>query len=267
MFKIALCQMDVTRKIPENHEALKRYMEDAAKQGADFFVPPEMWSCSFNPKTFREDCEDKDGPSYTLMQEGAKEYGFYVVGGSIPIRNGERVNNSCFVFDRQGNEIANYNKIHMFDLVTETGVDIRESANIAPGEATVTFDTEFGKCGVAICYDLRFPGQFLKMAKEGARLFFLPAAFMNETGKKHWLTLSKARALDTQCFFAAVGVAYREEAKAPCFGHSCIFDPWGDPVVEMDEKPGLTVAEIDLDLVDKYRAKLPVLQHQRPDIY
>ena len=266
--KIALCQMYKTEPPEKNRETLKKQMAEAAALGADFFVVPEEWNTTLQDKASEEaGTEDVGGPSYTVLQEGAKKYGYYVIGGSVPIYKEDRYTNTTFVFDREGNEIARYDKIHMFDLVLSNGEEAKESAHVYPGGETCTFETEFGTMGTAICYDLRFAGQFVKMARDGARIIFLPAEFTFETGEKHWLNLCKARALDTQCFFVAVNTPYEEELKIPSYGHSCVFDPWGEEVLVMDEKPGLAVTEIDLDRVDEIRNRLPVLAGQRPDIY
>ena len=265
--KIALCQMRVTKYPEENRETLAKYMEEAAAAGCDFFVPPEMWSCSFDPKTMAAEREEADGPSYQLMKEAAAKYGMYIVGGSIPVINGDRLDNACFVFDREGNEIARYNKIHMFDLTTADGVEIKESARVVPGNDIVVFDTEFGKMGVAICFDLRFAGLFLKMAEQGAKVIFLPAEFTHETGKHHWVPLARARAIETGSLFVAVDAAYRDDLKVPSYGHSCVIDPWGAIIEEMDGEPGMVIVEAELDQVDQVRARMPVLDLQRHDLY
>ena len=153
------------------------------------------------------------------------------------------------------------------DFITKDGVKLFESETFEPGYSPFLFDTEFGKIGVTICYDLRFSGLFVKLAEEGAGLIFAPAAFTYETGEKHWLTLTRARALDSQSFLVACGVPYMEDAKVPDFGHSVIWGPWGEELLQMDEKPGLVIQEIDLDLLQAARSKLPVLSNQRHDIY
>ena len=265
--KIALAQTVVARDREENRALVKEWLKEAGEKGVDFFVLPEFWTCRFNPKHKDEVTEERGGVSYTILQEAAKEYGMYVIGGSMPIWNGERAANRCFVFDRNGEELGFYDKTHMFDIETKDGRAIRESANVKPGDHMLVFDTEFGKAGVAICYDLRFPGLFVKMAEAGADFLFLPSGFTFETGSKHFLPLCKARAIDAQCFLISADAAKAEDSKVPTFGHSCVYGPWGEELFLTDEKPGLCYTTIDSDLISSARAKLPVISGQRHDLY
>ena len=265
--KIALCQMVTRPDVEENYTACEDLLAEAGRLGADIAVLPEIWTTRITPKNCLEHAEEAGGRAYTLMQAAAKEHGMYIFGGSIPIRNGERIDNACFVFDRNGNEIGRYNKCHLYDIDVDGGVSSSESSFVVPGDHPLVVDTEFGKIGVLICYDLRFPQMFYKLADMGAEMIVLPAAFHIQTGKAHWDFLTRARAVDTQVYFAAVGCATDREASFVTYGHSRLIEPWGEVITEMGEEEGVAVAEFDMARVSEIRRQLQCLHHRRPELY
>jgi len=265
--KIALCQMRTRPDVQDNYDACKTLLAEAGRQGADIAILPEIWTTRITPKTCLDNAEEIGGPAYTLMQAAAKEHNMYIFGGSIPIRHGERIDNAAFVFDRNGNELGQYNKCHLFDIEVDEGVSSKESSFVVPGDHTLVVDTEFGKVGVLICYDIRFPSMFLKLAEIGAEMIVLPAAFHIQTGEAHWDFLTRARAVDTQVFFAAVGCATDRDASFITYGHSRLVDPWGEVLTEMGEEEGVAVVEIDTDRVKEIRRQLQCLRHQRHELY
>ncbi len=266
--RLALCQMPVTPDREKNYETAKTYLRWAGENHADFVALPEMWSVDFTPYLVPKSPEAVDGPAYTLMAEAAKTYGYYLIGGSVPFDEGkDKVKNRCFVFDRQGQCLGHYDKTHLFALEIKDELSITEANYTEPGKEIFLMDTEYGKVGIATCYDIRFPGLFIKMAQEGAKMVMLQAAFSYQTGGAHWETLAKARALDAQVFFAALGSAYSEEAHYKTFGHSMVVNPWGQVEGELGNQPGLLLVDIDFDQVDKARSQLLVLKHQRPELY
>lgn len=265
--KIALCQMVTRPEVAANYDACKDLLAEAGRQGADIAILPEIWTTRITPKKCLENAEPVQGPAYTLMQAAAKEHHMYIFGGSIPIAHGDRIDNACFVFDRDGKEIGRYNKCHLFDIDVEGAVSSKESSYVVPGDHPLVVDTEFGKIGVLICYDIRFPNMFLKLARMGAEMIVLPAAFHIETGKAHWDFLTRARAVDTQVFMAAVGCATDPEASFVTYGHSRVVDPWGKVLCEMGHEEGIEVVEIETERVAEIRQQLQALRHQRPELY
>ena len=200
------------------------------------------------------------GPAYMMLQAIAQEHGVWVHGGSLNERDGERLYNTSVVFDRSGREVARYRKIHMFDVVTPDGEVFRESATYSPGSDIVTFDMEGVTVGCAICYDLRFAELFLTLARRGAQVIILPAAFTLMTGKDHWEVLLRARAIETQAYLIApnqFGAYVEEGAQRMNYGNTLVVDPWGAVIARAQDGVGWTSARLDLDYLAKVRADLP----------
>lgn len=243
------------------------FVKMAAAAGADIVALPEMFSCPYSNKYFRDYAETEDGETVQRLSAVAKEEKIYLVGGSIPELDSDKVYNTSFIFGKNGEVLAKHRKVHLFDIDVEGGIRFMESDTLTPGENVTVFDTEFCKVGVAICYDVRFPEMTRKMALEGAKLVILPAAFNMTTGPVHWDLTMRARALDNQLYFAAVSPARDMEGPYQAWGNSCIADPWGQFAAHTDETEGILFGEIDLDRVEKIRNELPLLKHRRPEIY
>jgi predicted amidohydrolase len=238
---------------------------------------PEVWTCLGGSVSTRlqngEDLPDpntgEDGDlAYTFLRDTARRHGVYVHGGSIGEKVGGKLANTTVVFDPRGREIARYRKIHLFDVVTPDGTGYRESEDYVPGESIVTFDMDGMKVGCAICYDIRFPDMFWHLRRAGAELIVLPAAFTLQTGKDHWETLIRARAIETQCWFAAPGTwGPNTDANGETrftYGHSLICDPWGQVVAKASDGIGCISATIDRALTARIRSNMPVLEHRVP---
>ena len=236
---------------------------------------PEVWTClGGSVKTRLENGEslpepgsgDDGGPAYNFLRDIARKNGIYVHGGSIGERLRGKLANTTVVFDSAGAEIARYRKIHLFDVVTPDGTGYRESDDYIPGDSIVTFDLDGMKAGCAICYDIRFPDMFWRLRSAGAELILLPAAFTLHTGKDHWEALIRARAIETQCWFAAPGTwgpntGANGETRFT-YGHSLICDPWGHVVAKVSDGIGWTCATIDRALTERIRRNMPVLEHR-----
>ncbi len=265
--KLALCQMMVTMDKKYNLEQAARMIREAASEGADIVALPEMFSCPYANRYFREYAETCDGETVKILSALAKESGIYLVGGSIPELEDEKVYNSSFIFGKKGELLGVHRKVHLFDIDVEGGIRFKESDTLTPGNGITVVDTEFCKIGVAICYDVRFPEMARLMALRGAELIILPAAFNMTTGPAHWDLTMRARALDNQVYFAAVSPARDMEGVYRAYGNSCVADPWGQFSAHADEKEQIIYAEIDLKKVKKIRNELPLLKHRRNDIY
>ena len=208
-----------------------------------------------------------DGPAYDAMRTLAAKHKIFIHAGSMleKVEGENRVHNTTVVFDRDGREVARYRKIHMFDVETPDGMSYQESASFKPGEAVVTYDCEGVTIGCAICYDLRFPYLFQALVAKGAEMIVLPSAFTLQTGKDHWEVLCRARAIETQTYFAApaqTGTFTIGEQVRTSYGHSLIVDPWGHVVARASDGPGLASARLDLARVGKVRSQIPVRSHR-----
>lgn len=267
MFKLALCQLKGSYDKEESRQTVRRYMTEAASNGADVIALPEMWDCPYSNDYFREYAETADGETVKFMSDLAAELGVYLIGGSISEIDDDKVYNTAFCFDREGRMIGRHRKTHLFDIDVEGGIRFMESDTLTAGDSATVIDTEFGKIGVAICYDVRFPELFRRMTLDGARMVILPAAFNMTTGPAHWDITMRARALDNQIFFAANSPARDEEGIYVAYGNSCIVSPWGDFIAHADEKECILYADIDFDYEDSIRNQLPLLKHRRPELY
>lgn len=256
--KLALIQMPVTTEKMQNLSVAARGVRAVAEMGCDMAVLPEMFCCPYDNSYFPQYAEEKGGMIWQSLSRMAEENKIWLVGGTMPERSDNRIFNSCFVFDRQGKQAAQFRKIHLFDIDIEGGQRFMESAVLSAGNQLTVFGTEFGKIGLAVCFDLRFPALFERTADLGAQLVVVPAAFNCTTGPKHWELLFRSRAVDNQLFTVGVSSARDEHAGYVAYGHSIVCDPWGDIVAELDEKAGILTVDIDLSLTERVRKQLPV---------
>ena len=266
--KIAALQTTVSKDKRENLDRLERLLEDPGLAGVDLVTLGEMFNCPYQTPNFPIYAEEAGGESWQRCSALAKKHGIYLSAGSMPERDREgHIYNTAYVFDRQGRQIARHRKMHLFDIAVSGGQCFRESDTLTAGNDVAVFDTEFGKMGLCVCYDFRFPELPRLMAQRGARVILVPAAFNMTTGPAHWEIMFRQRAVEDQVF--AIGTAPARDASSgyTSWGHSIAVGPWGNILYQMDEKPGIALAELDLDEVERVRAELPLLAHRRLDIY
>ena len=267
MFKLALCQTKGSFDKKESMRTVSEYVAEAAEKGAQVVSLPEMWNCPYSNEYFREYAETEDGKTVEFLSKLAAETGVYLIGGSIPEVSGDKIYNTSYSFDKKGELIGKYRKVHIFDIDVKGGIRFMESDTLTAGSDMTVLDTEFCRIGVAICYDVRFPDWFKNMALAGAKLIVLPGAFNMTTGPAHWDLTMRARALDNQVYFAANSPARDEEGPYTAYGGSCIVNPWGEFVAHGDENPSIIYGDIDIDYVDSVRNQLPLLKHRREELY
>lgn len=267
--KLGLCQLLVSEDKKENIKNAKEMINRAADMGAELVVLPEMFNCPYNNSYFPKYAENyPGGETIKMLSEVSKERGIYLIGGSIPEKDDKgNIYNTSFVFDKKGNIIGKHRKIHLFDIDVEGGISFKESDVLSRGDSLTIIDTEYGKIGIAICYDIRFPELFRLMSLNGVKIIIVPAAFNMTTGPAHWELLFRVRALDNQVYMIGTAPARDENASYVSYGNSIITDPWGDIVGKLDENEGILIKEIDLERVDKIRKQLPILKHLREDLY
>ena len=264
--RIAVCQLRTELDMEQTMEKAAAFVRRAAESGADFAVLPEMFNCPYSARYFRRFAAEGQKKTVEAMSAWARENGIYLVGGSVPETEGEKLYNTCYVFDREGRQIAKHRKVHLFD-VDIPGMRFRESATFSPGKEITVFDTEFGKMGAAICFDVRFPELFRAMAVRGAKIIFLPAQFNMATGPAHWAETLKLRAVDNELFFVGASAARCEGFDYECWGHSVVYDPFGITLAAADETEQIILADVDLGRIEEVRAQLPTFLHLRRDVY
>lgn len=264
-FKAAMIQMRSGMTPSANVEAAVRMIGEAKAAGADYVQTPEMTNIIANrERLFAVIAEEERDASLAAFRELARKLGIYLHIGSLAIKAGhDRAVNRGFVIDRKGEIAARYDKIHMFDVNLDKGESYRESNTYRPGELAVLADLPWGRLGVTICYDLRFPALYRALAEAGATMLTIPSAFTRQTGEVHWHVLNRARAIENGCFVFAAAQAGKHESGRESFGHSLIVDPWGRILAEGGSEPGLVMAEIDLGEVAKARGRIPSLEHGR----
>jgi predicted amidohydrolase len=245
-------------------EALVRRAADA---GARLVVLPEKWPFMHDQRLL-EGAEPLDGPSLAASRAWARELGVAIVAGSVVerVEGDARARNTSVLLRPDGTVAAVYRKLHMFD-VDVGGVSYRESAATAPGDEVVTTEVLGRRIGMSVCYDLRFPELYRRLADGGAEIIVVPAAFTAVTGRDHWEPLLRARAIENQAFVVAAGQHGRHDDGTETHGRSMIIDPWGLVLAQAPDGEGLAVADLDFARMDEIRDRLPALRHRRPDVY
>src|SRR5215471_5342135 len=265
-FRVGLVQMRSGRTPAQNVDAATKLIKEAKSGGADYVLTPEMTNIL---ERKREDLfaaiatEEKDR-SLPDFRDLARRLGIWVHVGSLAIEVlPQKAVNRSFLIDPKGDIAARYDKIHMFDVDLAGGESYRESRNYRPGELAVLADLPWGRLGLTVCYDLRFPALYRALAEGGATVLTIPSAFTKQTGEAHWHVLIRARAIENSSFVFAAAQGGKHENGRETYGHSLIVDPWGRILAEGGTEPAVIMAEIDPAEVANARARIPSLQHGR----
>ena len=268
MLKIALCQIPVKSDKLENLNLAATALQEAAAGGAQLAVLPEMFNCPYDIHCFRDYAEEiPSGETTEHLASLARTHALFLVGGSIPELSDGLLYNTSVVFNPNGEIIARHRKAHLFDVQVKNGIEFTESLVLTSGNTATLFETPWGKIGVEICYDIRFPELTRKMARDGARLVVVPAAFNLTTGPAHWELLFRSRALDNQIFMLGTSPARNPHASYVAYGHSLAVNPWGQVLAQLDENPGILMVDLDLTQIEEVREALPVWKQLREDLY
>lgn len=266
--KVAAIQMPTVKDKIQNIRTAGTYIEKIKAENPDFVILPEMFCCPYQTENFPVYAEKEGGPSWQAMSDYARKYHIYLIAGSMPEADDVgKVYNTSYIFDRDGKQIGKHRKAHLFDINVKNGQHFKESDTLTSGDHATVFDTEFGKMGVMICYDIRFPEFARTMVLDGARMIFVPAAFNMTTGPAHWELTFRARALDNQIYMLGCAPARDTQAGYISWGHSIVTDSWGKVMKQLDEKEGILIEEIDLDREDQIREQLPLLKHRKSEMY
>lgn len=267
MTRIALLQLNSGDDIANNIAHIAALTEKAAKDGAKLACLPEN-------AFFMGDPKDKKRVLYTVKTHPgieaaaalAKKYKLWFLVGSLAVKKPgtEKSYNRSLLFSPKGELVSSYDKIHLFDVTLQGGEVYAESDRFAPGAKMLLAKTPLATLGMTVCYDLRFPHLFRNLAKKGAEVIFVPAAFTQTTGEAHWHVLLRARAIENGCYIVAPAQTGTHPGGRKTYGHSLVVDPWGRVVADGGKKKGVVIADIDLGMVKKIRASLPSLSHDRP---
>lgn len=262
--KIAAVQMISAPEVAKNLATARGLIAEAAAQGAQLVALPEYFPMIGAQDADRLAAREKlgQGPIQDFLRESAQRHGIWLVGGSLPLDADDpaKLRNSCLVFNPQGELVAHYDKIHLFGF-RKGAEHYDEAATIEAGATPIAFDTPFGRVGLAICYDLRFPELFRRLGQ--VDLIVIPSAFTEITGRAHWELLLRARAVENQCYVMAPAQGGRHPTGRLTYGNSMIVDPWGDVLTRLDKGDGVIVAELDAARVAEVRSMLPALQHRK----
>ncbi len=269
--RLAAVQMCSGNDPAKNLDRACKRIREAAERGADVVALPENFAFMGSEEERVRVAQDLDGEILTALAELAREKAVNILGGSVLVKSSDdsdsRPTNTSVFFDRTGNRAAVYNKIHLFDVSLTDGAHYRESSYIRPGAAIVTSCREGITFGLTICYDLRFPELYRALARRGAEIVFVPAAFTVVTGKEHWMPLLRARAIENQVYVVAPAQFGHHGAKRETHGHSAIVDPWGAVLAQAPERECLICADFDAAYLKEVRRRIPVLDHERPEMF
>ena len=268
MSVVACVQMASGPAVGANLLEAERLIQEAVSQQARLVVLPENFALMGNAETDKVAIRETpgDGTIQSFLAEQAARHGIWLVGGTIPLvaSTENKVRATCLVFDNQGKQVARYDKIHLFDVeLVDSDEQYTESDTIEPGDDVVVIDSPFGRMGIAVCYDLRFPELFRQQLEAGMEILVLPSAFTAITGRAHWEVLVRARAIENLCYVIAPDQGGYHLSGRETHGHSMIVDPWGTVMNSLARGPGVVCADIDLDRLQSARRNFPTIEHRR----
>lgn len=266
-FRLALVQLAVTASKQDNLTRAAKLIKEAASNGANIVALPECFNSPYGTSYFPEYAEPIPGPSTKTLAQSAKENNIFLIGGSIPEKDGSKLYNTCTVYNPNGDLITKHRKVHLFDIDVPGKIRFQESETLSPGSSFSICDTPLCKIGIGICYDIRFAEMAQIYAKNGCKLLIYPGAFNMTTGPAHWELLARARALDNQLYVATVSPARDENASYVAWGHSSVVSPWGEVIATTGHEENVVYVDIDLGLVDQIRGQIPISVQRRDDMY
>lgn len=261
----AVIQMDAQGDPEDNRRRASKLIDLAAARNAQLVVMPEVFVYFGETHMMQQHAENIPGPTSDLLQEAARRHKIYLVGGSFfsRIAGSDKVYNSNLVIGPDGEIIAHYRKIHLFEIDAPGEVVFNEADFVASGEEVTCAETPFGTVGLSVCYDLRFPELYRVLADRGAHMITIPAAFATKTGKDHWEPLIRARAIENQVYMLASGQTGIKPGGFSCYGRSMIVDPWGTVIAQAQDQECVITAELDFDYLWKVRKAMPALRNRK----
>ncbi|HZU01390.1 MAG TPA: carbon-nitrogen hydrolase family protein [Ktedonobacteraceae bacterium] len=268
--RTAVIQLNSCDVLVENLATVEQALDRAASLGAEFVALPEYWIYLGPYLGFDAVAQTVPGPAIELLQEKARKHRMIVHGGSIVERHAQlpgKFYNTSVLINRDGEIVAQYRKIHLFDVDLANGEKHYESERIVPGDRIITAEIDGITFGLTVCYDLRFPELYRSLALQGAQILLVPAGFTLHTGRDHWEVLLRARAIENLCYVVAPAQVGSYPPNRHCFGRSMIVDPWGLVLAQAQDMPTVICSDIDLAQIEHARTQIPCLQHRHPDVY
>lgn len=259
--KVLVIQNKVYENIDDTLTHILEMIDHLKSSQIDIIVLPEMFTTPYELKYMKQYQQTLSGEVLTFLHDLAQKYNSYVIGGSVPYFESNKLYNSTFIFDRDGIIIERYDKIHLFEITYPDGTYFSEAKLLTKGNKVVTFDTEFGVVGVMICFDIRFPLLANTIMKKDAKIIFVPAAFNTYTGPLHWRTTFRARAIDNQLFMVGCSPSRDSFGDYHVYGHSLIVNPFGEVLNELAERKGYFIMDINLDDVQNARERIPIIKN------
>jgi len=265
MERIGLIQMTSGSDVDDNLTYIEQQTELLVKLGATWVITPENAVVFGTKEDYHTNAEPlNNGPIQHRMAQLAIKQNVWLLIGSMPVSDSRGVMTTSVLFNPQGEIVAHYDKLHMFDVdVADSHQRYRESEIFTPGNEVVVAETSFARIGLSICYDVRFPQLYSELRRKEAQIITVPAAFTAVTGKAHWEALLRSRAIETQCWVVAVGQGGQHPCGRETWGHSMVISPWGEVVASLGKQAGSLIAEVDLDQIEKIRLTMPIAEHSR----
>ncbi|XP_076482155.1 omega-amidase NIT2-like isoform X1 [Bombus vancouverensis nearcticus] len=267
-FRLALVQLEVNEVKRKNVERAVSYISSAKEHNADIIALPECFNSPYGIQYFPKYAESiPDGETSVASSNAAKENNIYVVGGTMPEIEGDKLYNTCTIWGPDGTLIAKHRKVHLFDIDIPNKITFRESDSLGPGNSLTTFDVKGCKIGIGICYDIRFEEMARIYRNKGCQMLIYPAAFNMTTGPLHWSLLQRSRANDNQLYVACISPARVPSASYVAWGHTQLTNPWGKILYDLETQENMAVTDIDLKVVEEVRAQIPTFSQRRTDLY
>lgn len=264
---VGACQTPVTGNKESDLITAQNTIARCAQQGAEIVVLPEMFCCPYSNRAFPDYAEEAGGRVWRFLSDMALRYAITLVGGSFPEKEDGKLYNTCFIFDKRGEQIGRHRKMHLFDIDIRGGQSFRESDTLAAGNDITVIETSWGKIGVMICFDLRIPELARLLAAKGAQAIIVPASFNMTTGPAHWELTLRARAVDNQLYLLACAPARDEQRSYVSYANSLAVSPWGDVQARLGAEEGILITEFETEKIKDIRGQLPLLSALRSDIY
>ncbi len=261
---ILVVQNTVQKNIEDSLKNVESLIKKSKSQKLDFIVLPEMFTTPYQVELFNTYKQTDDTEVITFLQNLAQKHQSYIIGGSVPEYNQTKLYNTTYIINRNGKIIHKYRKIHLFSITYPNGKTFDESETLTAGETLGVFDTEFGKMGVMICFDIRYPKLAQKLTDEGVKVIFVPGAFNQFTGPLHWETTFKARAIDNQLFFVGCSASSHSYGDYQTHGHSLIVDPLGKIIKSLGRDEALINTQLNLNEITRVREQLPIQKNKKP---
>lgn len=261
--KVVVVQNKVHKHINDTLESINMMLEQQDLTRCDFIVFPEMFMTPYEFHYINEYKQTEDSQVINFLKQVAIKYHSYVIGGSIPFDLNHSIYNSSFILNREGVVIHRYDKIHLFEITYPNGSYYSEKEIFKEGSNLGVFDTEFGKIGIMICFDIRFPELADKLMKKGVKAIFVPAAFNTFTGPLHWQTTFRARAIDNQLFVIGCSPSADSYGSYQVYGHSIITNPYGTVLEELTENSGIIIQDLELKVNEEARNKIPIIKNKK----